>query len=393
MGLGMSFLSMFLESCAQAENEARELVPQISTDFTGKVLIIGAGAAGMSAAYFLERNNIEYEVLEASGTYGGRVKRTDDFADFPIDLGAEWLHTDPIVLSEILDDSSITDNIELITYNPQTYSVWNGKKLSRQNWMNNFYSEYKFKSTTWFGFFEKYIIPHIGAKIQYNQAVEEINYQNEKIQIKTAAGQTFEADKVLITVPITILQQEMISFNPPLPTNKIDAIKGVEMGDGIKVFIEFREKFYPDMIVMGGILGALSASERLYYDAAFGKDVEKHVLGLFTVGENATPYAQLENDQAIIDKILGELDEMFEGKASETYEKHIIQNWSKEPFIGGSYPQSYENRSQNIANILEPLDKKVFFAGEAIHDEWQSTVNGACESGYEVVKNLLGILE
>lgn len=393
MGLGMPFLSMFLESCSQAENEARELVPQISTDFTGKVLIVGAGAAGMSAAYFLERNNIEYEVLEASSTYGGRVKRAADFADFPIDLGAEWLHADPIVLAEILDDSSIDDNIELITYNPQSYSVWNGKKLTRHNWIRNFYSEHKFKSTTWFGFFEKYMIPKIGDKILYNHVVEEINYQNEKVQLKTANGQNFEADKVLITVPISVLQQELIEFSPALPSQKVEAINGVDMGEGIKVFIEFQEKFYPDIIFMGGLAGALSASELIYYDAAFRKDAEKHVLALFTVGEKAAPYALLENDEAIINKILGELDEMFEGKASETYKKHIIQNWSKEPYIRGSYAQDYENRSQNISDILEPVNAKVYFAGEAIHDDWQSTVNGACESGYEVVKNLLGLSE
>ena len=84
-------------------------------------------------------------------------------------------------------------------------------------------------------------------------------------------------------------------------------------------------------------------------------------------------------------------DEMFEGKASEHYVKHIIQNWSKEPYIGGSYALEYVNRSQDIANVLAPVEEKVYFAGEAIHDEWQSTVNGACESGYEVVKNLLGV--
>jgi len=391
MGLGMSFLSMFLESCAQAENEARELVPQISTDFSGKVLIIGAGAAGMSAAYFLERNNIDYEVLEASDTYGGRVKRAADFADFPIDLGAEWLHADPIVLSEILDDSSITDNIELITYNPQNISTWNNSKLSRHNWVRNFYSEHKFKNTTWYGFFEKYMIPKIGDKIIYNQPVTEIDYQGTKVVVRTESNQSFEADKVLITVPIKILQQEFISFSPSLPQTKKDAINNIFIGDGIKVFIEFKEKFYPDIILMGGLIKALADTNRLYYDAAFRKDVNTHVLGLFTVGEQSTQYAQLESDEAIINKVLGELDEMFEGKASEHYVKHIIQNWSKEPYIGGSYALDYENRAQDIANVLAPVEEKVYFAGEAIHDEWQSTVNGACESGYEVVRNLLGV--
>jgi len=41
--------------------------------YPNKVIVIGAGIAGMSAAYFLQQKGIPYEVLEATNTYGGRV--------------------------------------------------------------------------------------------------------------------------------------------------------------------------------------------------------------------------------------------------------------------------------------------------------------------------------
>ena len=70
-------------------------------NFEGKVIIIGAGASGLAAAKILQRNNVDYLVLEASNRYGGRLKENKTLADFPIDLGAEWIHHLPAVLNRL----------------------------------------------------------------------------------------------------------------------------------------------------------------------------------------------------------------------------------------------------------------------------------------------------
>ena len=57
-----------------------------------KVLVIGAGIAGLSAAYHLKRAGIEATVLEARDRIGGRVWTDRDFADIPIEFGAELIH-------------------------------------------------------------------------------------------------------------------------------------------------------------------------------------------------------------------------------------------------------------------------------------------------------------
>ena len=59
-----------------------------------KVIIIGAGAGGLSVGYLLNQQGIDFEILEASSVYGGRMRRTTTFADFPISLGGEWLHVE-----------------------------------------------------------------------------------------------------------------------------------------------------------------------------------------------------------------------------------------------------------------------------------------------------------
>ena len=56
------------------------------------VLVIGAGIAGLSAAYHLKAAGIEATVLEARDRIGGRVWTDREFADIPVEFGAELIH-------------------------------------------------------------------------------------------------------------------------------------------------------------------------------------------------------------------------------------------------------------------------------------------------------------
>ncbi len=57
-----------------------------------KVLVIGAGIAGLSAAWHLREAGIAATVLEARDRIGGRVWTNRDFADIPVEFGAELIH-------------------------------------------------------------------------------------------------------------------------------------------------------------------------------------------------------------------------------------------------------------------------------------------------------------
>ena len=386
-GVSVSFLSLFLESCTK---EDKIDFPQFNTDFTGKVIIVGAGAAGMAAGYLLSRYGVDFQIIEASSIYGGRVKRTTNLGDYPIDLGAEWIHGYPTLLSSILDDPSLNASLDFVSYNPQTFKTWQNGKLRSHNYASNFYSEYKFKHSTWFGFFEQFMAPHFQDKLVLNQPITEINYSSNKIQLTSIDGTTYEADKVLVTTSIKILQEEKINFIPALPVGKTKAINNVFMGDGLKVFIEFKERFYPDMLFTDKLFKSLSSDEKIFYDAAFRKDSSHHVMGLFTVNSKATSYTQLNSDQEIFETVMNELDTIFDGKASQFYVQHEVQNWSKEEYVNGSYSSDFNGDQQSIVDdITAPIDTKIYFAGEALSIDNQATVHGACESGYAAIKKML----
>ena len=381
VGAAAPFLSTLLSACDKED----KFFSDWNVTFNGKVLIIGAGAAGLTAGHILNKYNIDFQILEASSVHGGRMKKIEGFADFPIDLGAEWIHTDPSVLARILNDQQSNEDIDIITYNPQTFSIWKNGKLRKRNIYSNFYSEYKFKNSTWYDFFDQLIVPDIQDRIIYDTPITSIDYTNGQVLVQSLDGQIFTSDQVLVTTPISILQSDYIQFSPALPNEKVEALNSIDFPPILKVFIEFSERFYPDIVLIGGL-----SADDLYYDAAFGKDTERNILGLFAIGELARTYSEMSSEEEVFQTIMTELDEMFDGKASASYQKHVIQNWTHEPFIRGSYSHFQNNETETIETLIEPLAGKIYFAGEAMNlDGDTSTVHGAAESAYKILEGML----
>lgn len=57
-----------------------------------KILVVGAGIAGMAAARELQDQGAEVTVLEARDRMGGRIF-TYDLGGQAVDLGAQWIHS------------------------------------------------------------------------------------------------------------------------------------------------------------------------------------------------------------------------------------------------------------------------------------------------------------
>ena len=350
-----------------------------------KILILGAGVAGLTAGYLLNQQGVDFQILEAANTYGGRMKRTTEFANFPIPLGAEWLHVERSIFGEIVNNNAISVDITTTPYDPNVdYGLNEGERVSVAD--IGFTIDQKFIGSTWFDFFDQYIVPPIAGQITYNKVITAIDYSGAEIIVSTAT-ETFTANRVIVTIPLKILQNGTVTFTPELPNDKLNAIRETTVWDGCKAFIEFSEKFYPAFTSFD--ITPETDGQKLYYDAAYGQNTNRHILGLFAVGTGAQPYIQLSDD-ALIQFMLEELDAIFDNKASATYVKHIFQNWNAEPFAEGAYVFDHEDW-RRIRTLGESVDSKLFFAGTAYTDgtNWGS-VDAAAESAKSVINSLAG---
>tara|TARA_B110000046_G_scaffold99407_1_gene106895 strand:+ start:670 stop:1887 length:1218 start_codon:yes stop_codon:yes gene_type:complete len=388
-------LSIFLTGCfkwaARAENKLpKETALHKTYNYKGKVIIVGAGAAGLAAAKVLEQNKIDYVILEATNRYGGRLKKDTTLADFPIDIGAEWLHSAPITLNKLKGKRGDKIDEVLIPYHLDKTASWDGKEYKIDpHWQNNFmYSflpESKFKETTWFDFFNENIAKTVKHNIEFNSPVSEIDYSGNNVIVKTKKGKTYEADHVLVTVSIGVLKSNMITFTPKMNEEMKKAIETITFHPGIKVAMKFSEKFYPDAITC-----KVKNGEKGFYDIAFKKKSQTNVLGFLCTGNETQKYYDLNSEQEIISNLLEELDLMFEGKATAAYSgTYIIENWGQYEYTQGTWTQAIQEKKSNLKVLNQPLDNRVYFAGEIYDTYQQMGVPGAILSGYYAIDKLL----
>ncbi|MCC5934655.1 MAG: FAD-dependent oxidoreductase [Balneolales bacterium] len=403
--------------------------------FSENVIIIGAGAAGLYAGWLLDRLGVDYTILEASPVYGGRLAKLEGFADYPIDLGAQWLHgkkslagdwvkeqgaeikadrseeaywfggrltKKPPLDTEIFEQEDLPDISfqelarerglgpefdGLITALAGDLGASPGKLSAYYNvlefdsWKSGS-TDYKF-SETFFDLMERQLIPVVRNHIRLNRPVTEIDYSGKNIILTDASGERYKAGKLIITVPITILQQGDIRFIPELPRSKRLAFSKIGMEPAIKIFMKFRERFYPGNTFGGEVCAA-------YIDEQYGKTGSTPVLLAYLIGEQASKLMALGSDEAMTEALIGELDLMFGGQASAHFEDAHVQNWTTHPWIRGGYSYSLCGMANARSVAAKPHAGCLYFAGEAMNTRGHhQSVHGALESGLQAVKMMI----
>lgn len=349
-----------------------------------KILIVGAGAAGMAAGHLLRQRGANFQILEAAHTYGGRIKRSSDFVDFPIPLGGEWLHADESTLAGIVNDGSdgVTQRMQPYAADDEVAFITNGTLEYGE--LGDF-DDLKFVGATWLDFFDEYVVPGILDRMVFDTPVIDIDHGGDKVFLTDVSGEVWSADRIIFTAPMKTLQDGDINFSPGLPEAHIDALERANIWTGMKVFLEFTERFYPVFMEHQG----LDVDGQLdYYDAAYGQDSTVNVLGLFTVGDHSNPYQALDPGDELRDYILAELDGLFDGAASRTYVQHISQNWEQEPFVRAAYLA--DTADTDISQILgQNIGPRVFMAGCGYTREFDwSSVHTAVRSARDAVDEM-----
>ena len=97
-----------------------------------KVIIIGAGFAGLSAAYYLYKKKIDFIILEARNRISGRVfsHTMDEKENLVIELGAEWVGNSHTRLHNLCNEFGL----ELQNNQFESHLVYQGRYYKNTEW-------------------------------------------------------------------------------------------------------------------------------------------------------------------------------------------------------------------------------------------------------------------
>ena len=223
-----------------------------------------------------------------------------------------------------------------------------------------------------------------GLDIRLGEIVKVIRYGADGVEVETSQG-NYVADKAVITFPLGVLKQASVTFEPPLPGSKQEAIDRLGMGVLNKVYLKFPEAFWDVDVETISYLGE-SLGEWCDW-LNFLPFTGESVLMAFHGGEKGFALEELSDDE-IVAGAMQTLRVMFGNDIPEP-EGVLITRWGKDPFSFGAYSHIPPFASGDDHDILaEPIDDVLYFAGEATSREYPSTVHGAYLSGVRAAEEM-----
>lgn len=428
MAAGTCMLPAWLQACKKSE---------WNTDnaFSGEVIIIGAGLAGLYAAEMLLKQGISVKVLEATNGWGGRMRSLPVASEASSMAQNRVIQGQFSVLYDVLQQTQtpITAYTENNLYyfngtlnteteaNQNTFfqemlqaveslNTFNGADITVQEYFNasavsgnlsaasnvltalplgtsydrisalgiaNQYEKWSAGKT-------KYVVSNSNLEqafkqvfasalnaVQYATPVTTIEYSGSRIILTDALGANHECDRVLLTIPLHALQIGSIAFSPALNVSKLASINSI----GI-------DMSYCALFKLSAPLWTVGTRR------VIGSDIVQS----FEVNDEGWVYAEVSGTQAAqLASIFGDpltiiqdqFNQLFPGAIDQITEAELHQ-WSG----NRSYdPPGLGNARSELA---QAINNKLYFAGEATHTGGHhGTMHGAMESALRAVTEIL----
>lgn len=121
-------------------------------------------------------------------------------------------------------------------------------------------------------------------------------YDESGVSLRLGTGEAMSMDRVVLTVPLGVLQDEGIEFEPPLPFSHRGAIAALGMGDIESIWLRFDEDFWQtDAALWHVVDGDAAIRTWINLKPATGENILVGRVG----GAAAREFAELPDDEAV----------------------------------------------------------------------------------------------
>jgi len=414
------------------------------------VLVIGGGIAGLTVARQLTCAGLNVVLLEARDRMGGRIF-TDSTGDFPIELGAEFVHGRPEEIfglaaeagvpiipvkgefrrkvngewddagrlmgkveklfdkmpgkgtdqpfRQYLDHSTASNDVkeQALRY-VEGFHAADPSRISVHSLVRDTQAEERIDGDRQFRISSGYYdlvratydrIEHKHCTIVLKTPVQEIRWRRGEAIARTP-GAEFHASRVVITVPLGVLKANCILFSPAL-SEKGNAMKFLEMGPVIRVVMRFREKFWEQEPEMAD-LSFLFTDDPQFPTWWASNPLPWPILTGWAAGNYALALKGLGID-AITAKAADSLARILKispGQLQRQLLASFVHDWQADPFSCGAYSYAAVGGSDAARELAKPVEDTLYFAGEATNFEgYGGTVHGAIATGHRAAREVL----
>jgi monoamine oxidase len=418
------------------------------------VLVLGAGVSGLAAAARLTRARCSVRVLEARERIGGRVVTLRDAESWPVpvDLGAEFIQGriapllalareagQPVVelggsqwqfvhgrlrrgdrsgsrseevFSHLAADSSLQDQSfdalhldasSLARAWVEAYDAADPALVSVRSLVRERQAEDQIDGNRTFRIVSGYdaiparlharIVPEYG-RVELQAVVTHVEWTTGSVAVDTRAGQVFRAERLVVALPLGVLQAGTVRFSPSLADKKT-ALFGLAMGHVVKILFAFEDRFWTEHLPDGDELGFLMAPEEPVRGWWTGYPLYSPILVAWTGGPPTRVFTDWSLDQRA-DRALESLARVLgvrRGVVDAQVRAWATHDWTADPFAGGAYSYVRVGGMAAQASLAQPVAATLFFAGEATElTGYQATVHGALFAGERAADEVLASL-